>query len=78
MQFLWYSKKKFEYEKHIVNRFFVYEREYLKSELTLGDVWKRLEECGIDRKTLEATNPSSELLFPFYTAITKLNAFLGY
>jgi hypothetical protein len=47
--------------------------EYLKSELTLDDMWKRIEEYGIDCKILESTNPSSELLFEFYTAIIKLN-----
>ena len=47
--------------------------EYLNSELSLDEMWKRIEEYGIDRKLLEATHPSNELLFQLYTAITKVN-----
>jgi hypothetical protein len=36
-------------------------------------MWKKIEEYGIDRKLLEATHPSNELLFQLYTAITKVN-----
>jgi hypothetical protein len=45
----------------------------LNSELSLDDVWEKIEAYGIDRKILEATNPSNELLFQLYTAITKVN-----
>ena len=47
--------------------------EYLNSELSLDDMWEKIEEYGIDRKILEATHPSNELLFQLYTAITKVN-----
>lgn len=36
-------------------------------------MWDKIEEYGIDRKILEATHPSNELLFQLYTAITKVN-----
>lgn len=36
-------------------------------------MWEKIEEYGIDRKLLEATHPSNELLFQLYTAITKVN-----
>jgi hypothetical protein len=36
-------------------------------------MWNKIEEYGIDRKILEATHPSNELLFQLYTAITKVN-----
>lgn len=36
-------------------------------------MWDKIEEYGIDRKLLEATHPSNELLFQLYTAITKVN-----
>jgi len=45
----------------------------LNSELSLDDMWEKIEEYGIDRKILEATHPSNELLFQLYTAITKVN-----
>ncbi|MGI0018333.1 MAG: hypothetical protein ACREA1_06465 [Nitrosotalea sp.] len=45
----------------------------MSSELSLDEVWKKIEEYGIDRKLLEATHPSNELLFQLYTAITKVN-----
>ena len=47
--------------------------EYLNSELSLDDMWEKIVEYGIDRKLLEATHPSNELLFQLYTAITKVN-----
>ncbi|CUR51415.1 protein of unknown function [Nitrosotalea devaniterrae] len=47
--------------------------EYLSSELSLDEMWKKIEDYGIDRKLLEATHPSNELLFQLYTAITKVN-----
>jgi len=47
--------------------------EYLSSELSLDEMWKKIEEYGIDRKLLESTHPSNELLFQLYTAITKVN-----
>ena len=45
----------------------------MDSELSLEDMWEKIEEYGIDRKILEATHPSNELLFQLYTAITKVN-----
>ena len=36
-------------------------------------MWEKIEEYGINRKLLEATHPSNELLFQLYTAITKVN-----
>lgn len=36
-------------------------------------MWEKIEEYGIDRKILEATDPSNELLFQLYTAVTKVN-----
>ncbi len=46
---------------------------HLNSELSLDDMWEKIEEYGIDRKILEATHPSNELLFQLYTAIAKVN-----
>ncbi len=45
----------------------------MNSELSIDDMWEKIEEYGIDRKLLEATHPSNELLFQLYTAITKVN-----
>jgi len=45
----------------------------LNSELSLDEMWEKIEEYGIDRKILEATDPSNELLFQLYTAVTKVN-----
>lgn len=45
----------------------------MNSELSLDEIWKKIEEYGIDRKLLEATHPSNELLFQLYTAIIKVN-----
>lgn len=45
----------------------------MNSELSLEDMWEKIEEYGIDRKILEATHPSNELLFQLYIAITKVN-----
>jgi len=45
----------------------------LSSDLSLDEIWRKIEEYGIDRKLLEATHPSNELLFQLYTAITKVN-----
>ena len=47
--------------------------EYLSPDLSLDEIWRKIEEYGIDRKLLEATHPSNELLFQLYTAITKVN-----
>lgn len=49
------------------------EGEYMGSELSLDEMWKKIEEYGIDRKLLEATHPSNELLFQLYTAIIRVN-----
>ncbi|MFZ0183256.1 MAG: hypothetical protein WBV92_08805 [Nitrosotalea sp.] len=45
----------------------------MNSELSLDDMWEKIEEYGIDRKLLEATHPSNELLFQLYTAIIQVN-----
>ena len=45
----------------------------MSSDLSLEEIWNKIEEYGIDRKLLEATHPSNELLFQLYTAITKVN-----
>ncbi len=45
----------------------------MNSKLSLDDMWEKIEEYGIDRKILEATHPSNELLFQLYTAIIKVN-----
>ena len=45
----------------------------MNSELSLEDMWDKIEAYGIDRKILEATQPSNELLFQLYIAITKVN-----
>lgn len=45
----------------------------MSSELSLDEMWEKIEEYGIDRKLLEATHPSNELLFQLYTAITRVN-----
>ena len=41
----------------------------LSSKLSLDDMWQVIEEYGIDRKLLEITHPSDELLFRLYSAI---------
>lgn len=45
----------------------------MNSELSLDDMWEKIEAYGIDRKILEATHPSNELLFQLYTVITTVN-----
>ncbi|MDE1813399.1 MAG: hypothetical protein KGI05_01920 [Thaumarchaeota archaeon] len=47
--------------------------EHLSSELSLDEMWEKIEEYGIDRKLLEATHPSNELLFQLYTAVLRVN-----
>jgi len=36
-------------------------------------MWEKIEAYGIDRKLLESTNPSNELLFQLYTAVIRVN-----
>ncbi len=36
-------------------------------------MWEKIEAYGIDRKLLEATHPSNELLFQLYTAVIRVN-----
>jgi len=36
-------------------------------------MWQKIEEFGINRKLLESTHPTNDLLFQLYTAITKVN-----
>jgi len=44
----------------------------VSSELTIDEMWKVMEEYGIDRRLLESTNPSNELLFRLYSAIKQV------
>lgn len=44
----------------------------MSSELTTDEMWKVMEEYGIDRRLLESTNPSNELLFRLYSAIKQV------
>lgn len=44
----------------------------MSSELTTDEMWKVMEEYGIDRRLLESTNPSTELLFRLYSAIKQV------
>jgi len=41
--------------------------------LSLDEMWEKIEAYGIDRKLLEATHPSNELLFQLYTAVIRVN-----
>ncbi|HJW20004.1 MAG TPA: hypothetical protein VJ571_05555 [Candidatus Nitrosotalea sp.] len=45
----------------------------MSSKLSLDEMWEKIEAYGIDRKLLEATHPSSELLFQLYTAVIRVN-----
>ena len=45
----------------------------MNSELSLDEMWEKIEAYGIDRKLLEATHPSNELLFQLYTAVIRVN-----
>ena len=45
----------------------------MSSELSLDEMWEKIEAYGIDRKLLESTNPSNELLFQLYTAVIRVN-----
>jgi len=45
----------------------------LSSKLSLDEMWEKIEAYGIDRKLLESTNPSNELLFQLYTAVIRVN-----
>ncbi|MGI0065729.1 MAG: hypothetical protein ACREA5_06880 [Nitrosotalea sp.] len=45
----------------------------MSSDLSLDEMWEKIEEYGIDRKLLESTHPSNELLFQLYTAIILVN-----
>ncbi|MGI0046307.1 MAG: hypothetical protein ACREBB_03855 [Nitrosotalea sp.] len=44
----------------------------MSSELTIDEMWQVMQEYGIDRQLLEATNPSKELLFRLYSAIKQV------
>lgn len=41
-------------------------------EVTQDEMWQVMEEYGIDRRLLESTNPSQELLFRLYCAIKQV------
>ncbi len=45
----------------------------MSSDLSLDEMWEKIEAYGIDRKLLEATHPSNELLFQLYTAVIRVN-----
>ena len=45
----------------------------MSSEIPIEKMWLVLEDSGIDRKTLEQTEPSDELIFKLYTAIKEIN-----
>ncbi|MGI0007068.1 MAG: hypothetical protein ACREAR_03625 [Nitrosotalea sp.] len=45
----------------------------MSSELSLDEMWEKIEAYGINRKLLESTNPSNELLFQLYTAVIRVN-----
>ena len=45
----------------------------MNSELSLDEMWKKIEEYGIDRKLLEETDPSNELLYQLYKAVIRVN-----
>lgn len=44
----------------------------MSSKLSLDDMWKTIEESGINRKLLETTKPSDELLFKLYSSIKQV------
>ena len=44
----------------------------MSSKLSLDDMWKAIEESGINRKLLETTKPSDELLFKLYSSIKQV------
>lgn len=44
----------------------------MSSEIALDDMWDALENYGIDRRLLESTNPSNELIFRLYSAIKQV------
>lgn len=44
----------------------------MSSEATIDEMWNAMEEYGIDRRLLESTNPSDELLFRLYQAIRQV------
>lgn len=41
----------------------------MNSEISTDEAWQVIEEYGIDRKLLENTNPSNELILQLYRAI---------
>ncbi len=44
----------------------------MSSEITVDEMWHVMEEYGIDRRLLESTNPSKELLFRLYIAVKQV------
>ncbi|HJU13076.1 MAG TPA: hypothetical protein VJ792_01290 [Candidatus Nitrosotalea sp.] len=41
----------------------------MASEITIDEMWRMMEDSGIDRKMLESTKPSKDLLFRLYLAV---------
>ncbi len=46
---------------------------YLPTKPSLDEIWKTIEEYGIDRESLEKTAPDDELIFKIYTALKAIN-----
>ncbi|MGI0102064.1 MAG: hypothetical protein ACREA7_05645 [Nitrosotalea sp.] len=44
----------------------------MSSNLSLDEMWQVIEDYGIDRKLLEITQPSDELLFRLYVSIKQV------
>ena len=45
----------------------------MNSEISTDEAWQVIEEYGIDRKLLENTNPSNELILQLYRAIKQIH-----
>ena len=45
----------------------------MAEKVSLTEMWRAIEKSGIDRKLLEQTDPSEELIRKMYTAITAIH-----
>ena len=43
------------------------------AKVSLNEMWQTIEESGMDRKLLEQTDPSEELIRKLYTAIAAIH-----
>jgi len=43
------------------------------AKVSLNEMWQTIEESGIDRKILEQTDPSEELIRNLYNALTAIH-----